>query len=282
MKLGLSTPMVMQLPGVASPWEADGTAADLALVAAAADDLGYDFLTCAEHVVVPAADAAARGDTYWDPVATLGFLAAHTSRIRLATSVVVLGYHHPLQIAKQYGTLDQLSNGRVVLGVGVGSLEAEFSLLGASFDDRGARGDDAMRALRAALGRREPSYDGEFYSFSGLSVNPCAQQDRLPMWVGGRTRRSLRRALELGEGWMPFALAPDALRAMLDSLSIPSGFEVVLSTARALDPLGDPDGVRTALDVLRDVGATSATCTVASRSAQDYCEQLVRLQELAG
>jgi probable F420-dependent oxidoreductase len=274
--------MVMQLPGVASPWEADGTAADLALVAAAADDLGYDFLTCAEHVVVPAADAAVRGDTYWDPVATLGFLAAHTSRIRLATSVVVLGYHHPLQIAKQYGTVDQLSGGRVVLGVGVGSLEAEFSMLGAPFDDRGPRGDDAMRALRAALGRREPSYHGEFYSFSGLSVNPCAQQDRMPMWVGGRTRRSLRRAVELGEGWMPFALAPDALRTMLDSVSIPTGFEVVLSTARALDPLGDPDGVRRALDALRDAGATSATCTVASRSAQDYCEQLVRLQELVG
>ena len=139
MKLGVSTPVVMQLPAVASGWEADGTAADLALVAAAADELGYDFLTCAEHVVVPTVDAPGRGDTYWDPVATLGF-PAHSSRIRLATSVVVLGYPHPL-IAKQYGTLDQLSGGRVVLGVGVGSLEAEFALLGASFADRGTRAE---------------------------------------------------------------------------------------------------------------------------------------------
>lgn len=280
MKLGLSTPVVMQLPAVASSWEADGTAADLALVAAAADELGYDFLTCAEHVVVPAADAPMRGDTYWDPVATLGFLAAHTSRIRLATSVVVLGYHHPLKIAKQYGTLDRLSGGRVVLGVGVGSLEAEFSLLGVPFADRGVRADDAMRALRVALGQREPSYSGEFFEFSGMSVNPCAQQARLPMWVGGRTRRSLRRAVELAEGWMPFALAPDALRSMLQSASIPTGFEVVLSTAGALDPNGDPDGARRALDVLRDSGATSATCTVSARSASHYCEQLARLQEL--
>jgi len=281
MKLGLSTPVVMQLPTVASAWEVDGTAADLALVAAAADELGYDFLTCAEHVVVPAADAPTRGDTYWDPVATLGFLAAHTSRIRLATSVVVLGYHHPLQLAKQYGTLDRLSGGRVVLGVGVGSLEAEFTLLGASFEDRGARGDDAMRALRAALGRREPSYDGPYYRFSGMSVNPWAQQAQLPMWVGGRTRRSLRRAVELGEGWMPFGLAPDALRTMLQSVSLPTGFEVVLAPARALDPGADPDGARRALDALREAGATSATCTVAASSAQHYCDQLVRLQELA-
>lgn len=281
MKLGLSTPVVMQVPGMASPWEADGIAADLALIASTADQLGYDFLTCAEHVMVPAVDAAGRGDTYWDPAATLGFLAAHTSRIRLATAVVVLGYHHPLKIAKQYGTLDRLSGGRVVLGVGVGSLEAEFSLLGASFDDRGPRGDDAMRALRAALGQREPSYTGEFFEFSGMSVNPWAQQSRLPLWVGGRTRRSLRRAVELGEGWMPFALAPEASRSMLESVSIPNGFEVVLSTARALDPGADPDGTRRALDVLREAGATAATCTVAARSAQHHCEQLARLQELA-
>lgn len=270
----------MQLPSVAAPWEATGTAADLALVAAVADELGYDFLTCAEHVVIPSADAPFRGDTYWDPVATLGFLAAHTSRIRLATSVVVLGYHHPLQIAKQYGTLDRLSGGRVVLGVGVGSLEAEFSLLGAPFEDRGARGDDAMRALRAALGQREPRYDGEFYRFSGMSVNPWAQQQHLPMWVGGRTRRSLRRAVELGEGWMPFGLAPDAMGAMLHSVTLPTGFEVVLAPAQALDPAADPDGTRRALDALRDAGATSATCTVTSRSPQHYCEQLARLQDL--
>ena len=271
----------MQIPSVASPWEADGTAADLALVAAAADQLGYDFLTCAEHVVIPSADAPVRGDTYWDPVATLGFLAAHTSRIRLATSVVVLGYHHPLKIAKQYGTLDRLSAGRVVLGVGVGSLEAEFSLLDAPFADRGARGDDAMRALRAALGRREPSYDGEYYQFSSMSVSPWAQQRHLPMWVGGRTRRSLRRAVELGEGWMPFALAPDALQAMLQSVTLPTGFEVVLAPPHALDPDTDPDSTRRALDALRDAGATSATCTVKSRSPQHYCEQLARLRDLA-
>ncbi|OBF21174.1 LLM class F420-dependent oxidoreductase [Mycobacterium sp. ACS4331] len=280
MRLGLSTPGVIQMPGVAAGWEAGLTPADLATVARAADELGYDYLTCAEHVAVPVAERARRGDVYWDPVATLSYLAAHTSRIRLATSVVVLGYHHPLQIAKSYGTVDVLSGGRLVLGVGVGSLQPEFELLGAAFEDRGARADDALRALRACLSESEPAYDGEYYAFSGMSVRPCAVQSHVPIWVGGRTRRSLRRAVALADGWMPFGLAPDALQTMLRSVDLPDGFEVVLSTT-ALDPAADPKRARTQLRALRAVGATAVTCTVSAVSAEHYCEQLAALRGLA-
>ncbi|BBZ34529.1 LLM class F420-dependent oxidoreductase [Mycolicibacterium confluentis] len=280
-RLGLSTPGVIQMPGVASTWEAGMTPADLATVARAADDLGYDYLICAEHVVVPVAERARRGDVYWDPVATLSYLAAHTSRIRLATSVVVLGYHHPLQIAKSYGTVDVLSGGRVVLGAGVGSLQPEFELLGAQFEDRGARADDALRALRAAWATPEPDYDGEYYAFSGMSVRPYAVQAHVPIWVGGRTRRSLRRAVDLGDGWMPFGLGFDELQTMLASVDLPDGFDVVLSTAAALDPVGDPQRAATVLRRLRDVGATAVTCTVGAVSADHYCDQLAALMALA-
>ena len=99
--------MVIHMPGVAAEWERTADAEDLRAVAAAADRLGFDFLTCSEHVLVPVEDAETRGGTYWDPVATLSYLAACTARIRLATSVVVLGYHHPLELAKRYGTLDE-------------------------------------------------------------------------------------------------------------------------------------------------------------------------------
>ena len=87
-------------------------------------------------------------------------MAARTKQIRLATMTLVLGYHHPLAIVKRYGTLDHVSGGRVILGVGVGSRKEEFDLLGAPFDDRGARADDAVRALRTALATNEPEYDG--------------------------------------------------------------------------------------------------------------------------
>ncbi|HVT20256.1 MAG TPA: TIGR03619 family F420-dependent LLM class oxidoreductase, partial [Mycobacteriales bacterium] len=164
------------LPGGHARWEETATIEDVAVIAAACDRLGYDHLTCSEHIGVPASEAPRRGATYWDPLATLGYLAARTERIRLATNVLVLGYHHPLEIAKRYGTLDVVSGGRLVLGVGVGTLKEEFDLLGAPFDDRGERADDAMRALRAALSQREPSYSGTHYSFEGLVIDPCAVQ----------------------------------------------------------------------------------------------------------
>jgi probable F420-dependent oxidoreductase len=181
-----------------------------------AERLGYHHCTCSEHVAVPVEVAKVRGGRYFDPLPTFGALGAQTKTIRFAAHVLVLGYHHPLAIAKRYGTLDVVTGGRVIIGVGVGSLEEEFDLLGASFADRGARGDDAMRALRASLSQPEPEYHGEFFDYSGFLVEPCAVQARVPLWVGGRTYRSLRRAVELGDGWAPFALRTEEIAQMLD------------------------------------------------------------------
>ncbi|HTY27992.1 MAG TPA: TIGR03619 family F420-dependent LLM class oxidoreductase, partial [Mycobacterium sp.] len=221
-----------------------------------------------------------RGLTYWDPLSTFGFLAAHTSRIRLTTSVVVLGYHHPLEIAKRFGTLDRLSEGRLVLGVGVGSLAEEFDLLGAEFNSRGERADDAIRALRASLSNTRPSYHGTHYRFGGVAVEPCAVQDRVPIWVGGRTLRSLRRAASLADGWIPFGLSTNELQTMLARVDIPAGFETVLP-AGPLDPGADPDRTTQQLTTLRDVGATVVTATVSARSVDHYCDQLAALRHLA-
>jgi probable F420-dependent oxidoreductase len=278
-RIGLSTPVVIQLPGVASAWEATAGIDDIARIAAVADDLGFDYLTCSEHVAVPVDAAETRGATYWDPLATLAFVAARTSRIRLVTSVLVLGYHHPLEIAKRYGTLDRVSGGRLVLGVGVGSLTAEFALLGAAWEDRGARADDAMRALRASLSTTRPVYDGEYYQFDSLVVEPCAVQRHVPIWVGGRTLRSLRRAVELGDGWTPFGLSGTDIARFLGRVDRPSDFEVALPTP-PLDPIGDADETTRALRRLQDLGATSATCSVAATSADHYCDQLAALSEI--
>lgn len=281
LRIGLSTPVVMQLPGVASGWEAAAGPDDLVAIATAADRLGFDHLTCAEHVAVPLDAAAGRGLTYWDPLATLAFLAAHTAAVRLVTAVLVLGYHHPLEIAKRYGTLDLLSGGRLVLGVGVGSLAPEFALLGASFEGRGERADDAIAALRAALSTPRPAYAGPHYAFDKVAVEPCAVQPRVPIWVGGRSLRSLRRAVGLGDGWIPFGLNACQLRDMLARVQLPAGFEVVLSTWTALDPIGDADAVRRRLGRLTDLGATVVSCSVRAESAAHYCEQLGALRRIA-
>ena len=187
---------------------------------------------------LPASEAGRRGARYWDPLATLGYMAARTHRIRFATMTLVLGYHHPLAIVKRYGTLDHVSGGRVILGVGVGSLKEEFDLLGAPFDDRGARADDALRALRVALPTNEPAYDGEFYSFGGLTVDPCALQPQMPIWVGGRTKRSLRRAVTLADGWCPYDVSAAHAAEWLSVRDVPDGFEVVLPAETPLDPVG--------------------------------------------
>lgn len=279
MRIGINTPVVTRVPGGYGEWEETAGIAELARIAAVADDLGFHHLTCSEHVAVPTAVAEIRGGTYWDPLATLGFLAARTQRIRLATRVLVLGYHHPLAIAKRYGTLDTVSGGRVILGLGVGSLREEFDLLDVPFEDRGARADDALRALRAALSRRLPRYEGRYHRFSDMVVDPPAVQAEVPLWIGGRSARSLRRACELGDGWAPFGLAFDEIRAMLARRDLPARFDVVLSAER-LDPLGDPSGTRRSIDAAVHAGATVVAASVAATSAEHYCDQLGALAEL--
>ncbi|MFD4294569.1 LLM class F420-dependent oxidoreductase [Rhodococcus sp. NPDC058505] len=281
MRIGIVTPVLIQHPATRADWEVGAGIDDVATIAAAADRLGYHHVTCSEHVAVPTDIAADRGGTYWDPLATFGYLAATTTRIRLLTQVLVLGYHHPLEIAKRYGTLDRISGGRLTLGLGVGSLREEFDLLGAEFTGRGARADDALRALRAALGRATPEYHGEFYDFADLVVEPHATQDRVPLWIGGRTPRSLRRAIELGDGWVPFGLRLDDLTTMLAKAPVPEGMEIALAAGRALDPTGNAEGAIRALTRLRDAGATVAGVTLDASGVDHYCDQLAALAELA-
>ena len=282
MRLGIATPVVTNVAGADLTWEKDATIEDIGRVAETADRLGYHHLTCSEHIGIPSSEAGRRGSRYWDPLATLGYISARTSQIRLATMTLVLGYHHPLEIVKRYGTLDHVSGGRVILGLGVGSLKEEFDLLGAPFDDRGPRADDALRALRAALITNEPSYDGEYYSFGGLTVDPCALQPHMPFWIGGRTKRSLRRALTLAEGWSPFGISVATAAQWLQSRDVPDGFEVVLPADRPLDPIDDPDGTREALQHMAAGGTTIVSARFVHRSLEHYLEQIHALVELHG
>jgi probable F420-dependent oxidoreductase len=285
MRVGLITPIVSA--NVRHPphaWERDAGPEELATVARAADDAGLWFLTCSEHAAVPASVTGTRGSRYWDPVATLSFLAAHTSRARLLPYVAVLGYSHPLQTAKRYATLDRLSSGRLVLGVGVGSLEEEFALLGADFEARGRLGDDARRAIRAGLSSPTPSYRGTEFSFEGFIVDPQPVQVRVPIWVGGRTRRSLRRARELADGWAPFQTAPENLKAWLATeADVPdaSPFEIVPAVGPPLDPAGNPESVLSALREYAAAGATGAAVRLFSTSAAHIVDQIWGLAELA-
>ncbi len=287
--LGITTPVLTLLPDGHAEWEVDGSIDDVTAIARLADSLGYDHLTCSEHVVVPTDVAPVRGSRYYDPLATFGYLAAQTSSIKFATNVLVLGYHHPLEIAKRYGTLDRISGGRVILGLGVGSLREEFEVLSAPFDDRGARADDAIAALRVSLSEPRPAYDGRYYRYREVVLDPCAVQGSVPLWIGGRTRRSLRRAVELADGWVPFGIRASELKAMLEHARSTEAWaarqrpiEVVLRNGRPADPLGDPDGARRLLERLRGLGATGVQLSFVHHSLDHYLEQLQAMARIAG
>jgi probable F420-dependent oxidoreductase len=279
-KLGIATPVVTNVGGAPLTWEQDASIEDVGRVAETADRLGYHHMTCSEHIGLPSTETGRRGARYWDPLATFGYVSVRTKQIKFATMTLVLGYHHPLEIVKRYGTLDHVSNGRVILGVGVGSLKEEFDLLGAPFEDRGARGDDALRALRAALPSNEPTYAGEFYSFGGLTVDPCALQPHVPIWIGGRTKRSLRRALTLADGWCPFYVSVDTAAEWLQDRDVPPDFELVLPAERPLDPIGEPGATKEMLETMAAGGTTILSARFFHHSLEHYLEQIHALAEL--
>jgi probable F420-dependent oxidoreductase len=286
MQLGIVTPVFTRVPGTHASWEAEAGIEEAARIAVKADELGYHHVTCSEHIGIPTEVAKVRGFTYWDPLATFGYLSAVTSQLRFVTFVLVLGYHHPMELVKRYGTLDRVSGGRLILGVGVGSLKEEFDLIGAQFEDRGARGDDAIRALKASFGKEMPEYHGEYYDYEGFVVEPHSIQTDLPIWIGGRTYRSLRRAVELGDGWVPFGLPVKDMAAMLERARATDEWaarrtpiEVALQSS-ILDPIGDPDGTRGRLEHMEEIGTTVVETRVKNDSVEECLDQLTALREL--
>lgn len=278
--LGIHTPIVIQTPGGHARWEERAGPDELRVLVAAADRLGYHHLTCSEHFAIPLHQNKWRGVVYWDPASTLGWIAALTSQILLATNVVVVGYHHPLELLKTYGTLDRLSGGRLIFGVGVGTLREEFEILGSPFGDRGSRADDALAAIRAGWGSSSVEFEGDYFDYRDLTVEPHSPRKQPRVWVGGSTQRSLRRALELGDGWTPFGLSADEISDMLSRADPPDGFEVILPSG-LLDPRRSPEETVQRLDSLQRAGATAVHCAFLHHSLDDYLEQLEALSELA-
>ena len=286
MQLGIVTPVFTRVPGTHATWETDASIEDVERIAIAADEFGFHHLTCSEHIGIPTEVAKVRGFTYWDPLSAFGYLAARTTSIRFVTFVVVLAYHHPMELVKRYGTLDRVCGGRLILGVGVGSLKEEFDLIGAQFEDRGARGDDAIRALKASFGREMPEYHGEYYDYEGFVVEPRSIQTDMPIWIGGRTARSLRRAVALGDGWAPFGLAFNDMAAMVAEARDTEAWEKrttpieLALQSSVLDPLGNPERTRETLARMESIGTTVVETRLVHHSLEHYLEQLGALADI--
>ena len=179
-----------------------------------AEQLGYDSVWVSDHVVVPNANLDRIGAAIYDPLVTLAVTAGATSRVRLGTTVLIVPYRNAVVTAKMVSSLDALSGGRVVLGIGAGWMAEESAMLGVPFAERGPMTDEYLAAMRELWTSPAPSFTGKYTQFSGLHFEPKpVQKPHPPIWVGGHRRASLRRAAEIGAAWHPINRSPAELRA---------------------------------------------------------------------
>ena len=267
---------------------------NLRALAQRAEDLGFDSVWVSDHIILPrdvnsfypyAADGVATftpDQPYYEPIATLNFLAGCTHRVRLGTHVLILPYRNPVLTAKMLATLDVLSGGRLILGAGVGWMEEEFKALGLdTFAQRGAVTNEYIRLFKELWTAENPEFHGEFYDVAGAGFLPKPlQKPHPPIWVGGHTGPAIRRAAELGDGWMPIGLRPPAILepeemaakiARLRRLSVRAGraedaVDICFSTnvgfsqpSRAARPMmqGRPEQIAADLRQYQDLGVTN-------------------------
>ncbi|WP_415950057.1 LLM class F420-dependent oxidoreductase [Streptomyces sp. KLOTTS4A1] len=201
---GMQLPIQAQSAIFAESWEAEAGPRELVEIARTADRAGFDYIANCDHIAIPRRLADAMRTTWYDPVATLSYLAAVTERVKLLSHVAVVGLRHPLATAKAYATVDHLSGGRLILGVGAGHVEEEFQALGVDFAGRGRLLDETVDALKSALGPEEyPEHHGERFSFADLGQRPRPAQPHVPIWIGGSSSAAMRRAATRGDGWLP-------------------------------------------------------------------------------
>lgn len=191
--------------------------------ATAAEDLGYSTVWVADHVIfpskIPGGYAFNPEDPFLDPLTVLAALAYKTSRIKLGTAVLILPYRHPLAVAKALATIDVLSGGRTVVGVGAGWLEQEFTALGTSIKERGARTDETMDIFKAVWTQETPQFSGKHFQFADIKFIPKpVQKPYPPILVGGMSKGALRRVARRGDGWIAMGKGPDDVKEPLETL----------------------------------------------------------------
>jgi probable F420-dependent oxidoreductase len=218
-----------------------------ARIAVLAEQLGYDSLWVGEHVVVPSPrvdpSPMEPDEPILDPLVALAYLAGQTERILLGTGLLVLPQRNPLVLAKQVASLDVLSAGRLICGIGVGYLEPEMTAIGVPMERRGARADEYLAAMRSLWHDDAPAYHGQYVDFEGVDAYPRPVQRPLPIVVGGHTDAAFRRSARHADGWYGFLVGLRAMaqyREALDGAIERAGRErplhVSISPSRRLDP----------------------------------------------
>src|SRR4051812_2190271 len=218
--VGMQLPIQSQSTIYAEPWEADAGATELAEIARAADRLGFFYVGVCDHVAIPRSQAGAMSTIWYDTMTTLGFLAGITEQVRLLSHVAIPAYRHPLVNAKAVMTLDKLSNGRAIYGVGAGHVEAEFETFGVPFAERGKVLDESLDIIELSLREEFVTWRGERFDIDDMGRQPGpVQTPRPPIWVGGWKGPALRRVVERGDGWLPQGVGRAETRAKIEEIT---------------------------------------------------------------
>ncbi len=270
--------------------------------AQAAEGLGYAYLVAPDHVLGanPAADHGGRrvgttANAYHDPFVLFGFLAGCTQRIGFAVGVLILAQRQAALVAKQAASLDQLSNGRFRLGIGVGWNEVEFIGLNENFHNRGKRSEEQVKVMQALWADPHVNFTGEFHRIDDAGINPRPASGRIPIWYGGHAEATFRRAAKYGDGFMPLAYpAGDAALAAFDKLRkltreagrnpADIGLEVWVSPGA-----GTPEDWRLEVTFWKQAGVTHVTAhtsyvsghhkRIDGRSAADHLAAITQYRE---
>ncbi|HEY0118960.1 MAG TPA: LLM class F420-dependent oxidoreductase [Cellulomonas sp.] len=261
--------------------------------AQAAEGLGYAHVGADDHVIGPHPDRPG-GWTAWvtnatpfvEPFVLFSFMAAVTSRIELATCVLLLPQRQTVLVAKQAAGVDQLSGGRLRLGLGVGWNQVEYQSLGADFRTRGRRLDEQIGVLRALWTRDHVAFDDPWHSIPDAGICPLPVQRPIPLWFGGDSEVAVRRAARVGDGWMPlFGSASAAASALtvLDQALADAGRDRSTFGLEARIPYGrgDADEWHALLDGWRGVGATHASLLVTDSGLSTPAEHLAALERFS-
>lgn len=291
--VGIQLPIQSLTTAYAEPWEASAGADGLAAVAHAADQAGLGYIAVCDHVAIPPDKVEAMTSGWWDTVATLSWLAGITERTLLLSHVYVPAYRHPLSVAKAWATLDVVSGGRAVMGVGAGHVEGEFAALGVDFGARGALLSESIDALRACFASEVPVHDGATWAFDDLAQGPRpVQAGGPPIWVGGSSKPAVRRAAERGDGWLPQGPFGPAEFGALRSALVTAGREgqpfdvgALMGEVYVGEPdwdvgrclTGPPEKIAHVLGKMAGLGALQVQVRPRSRDVAEYVDQVERL-----
>jgi probable F420-dependent oxidoreductase len=251
-------------------------------VARAAEELGFAGVFVSDHIVQPA-DQGYPSPRLFDPIVTLTWAAAITREVDLGTSVLVVPQHNPLELANQLASLDALSGGRVIAGVGTGWSEAEHTAVGYAFHGRGKRLDETLRLWRTVWEDDPASFSGEHISFDAIRVLPQPAH-RIPFWVGGAGERVWRRAVEQGDGLHLISVTPEEAQVPIARVRADRPEpEFVVSLRTGWDPQGmEPDTIRSEMDAYRDAGVSYVVCAPWRRTLDDWLGSMEQLAAIGG